>query len=53
MSGLLLDQDDQVVDGQHLARSLRQRDVSVVRRIEGPAEDPDHESSTTSSPIAI
>src|SRR5205814_1431772 len=52
MPGLLGDQDDQPVQRYGLERRLGEFDVTVVRRVERTAEETDHESSTTSSPIA-
>src|ERR671922_826964 len=44
------DQHDELVEAELLLRGPRKCDVAVVRRVEGPAEEPGgHASSTTSS----
>lgn len=49
---MLRDEDDEPIDRQLLEGGAGERDVAYVRRVEAPAQDPDQESSTTSSPIA-
>ena len=46
----LRDEDDEVLEAELLLGGAGERDVAVVRRVEGASEEPGHSYSTTSPP---